>query len=77
MASLAFFFFTSKVSAAVQMEEFANPRPQEEFIGPSCQACPCTRGLHIGKTHANKPLKLLVQDPGDFPLQKAGRPWTP
>lgn len=37
--------FTLKVSAAVQMEEFANARPQE-FIGPSSQARPCARFAH-------------------------------
>lgn len=45
-----FFFFTFKVSAAMQMEEFANPRPQEELIAPAVRPVPM-QCLHIGEPY--------------------------
>lgn len=63
------FFFNLKVSATVQIEDLLIPGLRRSTSAPAVRLVP-VHGLHIGKTHANKPLKLLVQDPGDF-LSKA------
>ena len=66
---LAPILFTFKVSTAVQMEELLIPGLRSSTSDPAARPVP-VQGLHIGKTCANKPLKLLVQDPWDFPKHR-------